>query len=74
MGVMTDITEEDYAEFVRESRELSDIKRNKVTISQEEYEELLEASALLECLKGCGVDNWDGWDDAQEMLDSWNEE
>lgn len=50
------------------------VEDGKVTISQEEYDELLNASALLECLKGCGVDNWDGWDDAHEMLDSWKEE
>lgn len=37
-----------------------------VTISYEEYEELLADSKLLNCLLNAGVDNWDGYDFALE--------
>jgi len=37
-----------------------------VTISKKEYEELLDDSRLLNCLRNAGVDNWDGWDFAIE--------
>ena len=39
-----------------------------VTISVEEYEKLKEDQKLLEALKWVGVDNWDGWDYAMEIL------
>ena len=39
-----------------------------VAISKAEYEELCYASEKLNCLEACGVDNWQGWDDAMEML------
>lgn len=44
--------------------------KETVTISREEYEELLKDSELLSCLEACGVDNWSGWDDAIEMFNS----
>lgn len=39
-----------------------------VTISKKEYEELLEDQLLLQCLQGAGVDNWEGYDCAIEMM------
>lgn len=39
-----------------------------VTISIEEYNTLVEDSNLLNALRRAGVDNWDGWDDAMELL------
>ena len=39
-----------------------------VTISVEEYEKLKEDQKLLEALKWAGVDNWNGWDYAMEIL------
>ena len=39
-----------------------------ITISKKEYEELLEDQKLLQCLQGAGVDNWDGYDYAMEMM------
>lgn len=42
-----------------------------VTISVKEYQELLEDQRLLDALRGAGVDNWEGWDDA---IDNLNEE
>ena len=38
-----------------------------ITISKEEYEELVEDSDILGYLRAVGVDNWEGWDDAMEL-------
>lgn len=35
-----------------------------VTITVEEYKDLLESQALLDALESCGVDNWSGYSDA----------
>lgn len=43
--------------------------KEMVEITKEEYEELLEDSKFLICLQGAGVDNWDGYSYAQEMMD-----
>jgi len=52
---------------------MSDIIINQtedtVTISRKYYEKLIDGQAFLECLKSCGVDNWIGYGDAQEMFD-----
>lgn len=40
-----------------------------VIIPVKTYEELLAAQAMLEALEACGVDNWDGYEDAQEMME-----
>lgn len=40
-----------------------------VTISTEEYDKLQEAERLLEALQQAGVDNWDGYPIAQEILE-----
>ena len=42
----------------------------KVTITKEEYEKLKDDSLFLQALQGAGVDNWDGYEYAQ---DSYNE-
>ena len=39
-----------------------------ITISKKEYESLLEDRKWLECLEGAGVDNWQGYDYAKELL------
>lgn len=39
----------------------------KISISEEEYEALLNDSILLNCLQMMGVDNWDGYDGAIEQ-------
>jgi len=39
-----------------------------VTISKKEYESLLEDSEKLSALEAAGVDNWEGYDDAMEMM------
>lgn len=40
----------------------------QITISRAEYEQLLEDRRLLEALRAAGVDNWEGWDHALDML------
>lgn len=37
-----------------------------------ELEKVQEDAEFLNCLKSCGVDNWGGYSDAQEMM--WPEE
>lgn len=39
-----------------------------ITITKKEYDALKEDEALLDALRAAGVDNWDGWDFAHEML------
>lgn len=45
-----------------------------IEISEERYEELLRAESFLDCLEACGVDNWDGYCDAQVMMDECEED
>ena len=40
-----------------------------VTIPKDYYEKLLGESEFLNCLQAAGVDNWDGYSYAQEMMD-----
>ena len=42
-------------------------KKEIVTITRKEYEELLDCKEYLECLEAAGVDNWEGYDYAMEM-------
>ena len=39
-----------------------------ITIPASEYRELVASQNFLEALQGCGVDNWDGYEMAQEMM------
>ena len=39
-----------------------------VTISRKYYEYLVERNDWLECLEAAGVDNWDGYSEAQKMM------
>ena len=45
-----------------------------VTITADQYEQLLEDSSRLSALRAAGVDNWDGYDYAMEILREWEEE
>ena len=42
---------------------------NKITEVEIEIEELESRDSFLNCLEACGVDNWCGYGDAQEMYD-----
>lgn len=39
-----------------------------VIVSKTVYENLLEDSKFLYALKACGVDNWEGYDEARKMM------
>lgn len=45
-----------------------------VVLSAKEYDDLLERDRWLSALEGAGVDNWDGWDEAKDMLAEWDAE
>jgi hypothetical protein len=36
--------------------------------AREEYNKLVSDGWFLDCLRGAGVDNWDGYGDAQDMF------
>ena len=40
-----------------------------ITITLAEYNSLLHDQRKLTCLEGAGVDNWDGYDSAMDMLE-----
>ncbi len=43
-----------------------DEDEEKVTISKEVYEELLDSHLMLDCLECAGVDNWGGYEAAMK--------
>ena len=43
-----------------------DCEGTHLLISTEEYKKLKKDQMFLECLQAHGVDNWDGYSDAQE--------
>lgn len=44
-----------------------------VTIPKSEYDQLMHDADKLSCLEALGVDNWQGYDDAMEMLSNMHE-
>ena len=52
-----------------------DLYRAKaVSISSGDLDKLYDRSAFLNALEAAGVDNWEGYDVAQDMLADWNKE
>ena len=45
-----------------------------VTITKKEYIELQDAYDFLAALQAAGVDNWQGYDVARQILNEWKEE
>jgi hypothetical protein len=43
--------------------------KETITISKEEYDDLVRDSAFLRCLEAAGVDNWDGISEAHRILE-----
>lgn len=41
-----------------------------ITIPKDEYDQLKESERLLEALQGAGVDNWEGYDYALELMEN----
>ena len=50
------------------------MEEEMITIPRKEYDELLKRDLFLTCLDGCGVDNWDGYGDAYQMFEEYNED
>jgi hypothetical protein len=44
--------------------------QEEITITKEEYEKLVEDSKVLDALRRCGVDNWEGYDEAMELIEA----
>lgn len=53
-------------EIIKEIENGSD---DSIRITKKEYEGLNKDSRILLALQGAGVDNWEGFDSAMEMLD-----
>ena len=45
-----------------------------ITISLKKYESLSEDADFLECLRGAGVDNWEGYDITIELFEKMQDE
>lgn len=45
-----------------------------IEVSEDRYDELLDAEQFLEALSDVGVDNWNGYYLALEILEEWNKE
>ena len=45
-----------------------------ITITKAKYKELMERSNFLYALEAAGVDNWVGYEEAQNLLEEWANE
>jgi hypothetical protein len=45
-----------------------------ITISEEEYNKMLDRIMWLDALEAAGVDNWQGFDEARKIYQEWNQE
>ena len=50
------------------------MSETKVSITFEEYNQLLNRDQKLCALEAAGVDNWEGYDEAMNILEEWNSE
>lgn len=50
------------------------MSKETVTITKEEYDDLIESYQWLCALESAGVDNWCGYDHAKEILQEWENE
>lgn len=48
------------------------MENDTVTIPRKMYEGLIESQRWLSALESAGVDNWDGYDFAKEILEEWD--
>lgn len=51
------------------SDEMLEKAEETVTIRKSDYDKLIHDSKLLNCLEACGVDNWNEYDEAHEMME-----
>lgn len=45
-----------------------------ISVNEAAYDEMSEDSRFLCALRNAGVDNWDGYEEAQEMIKEWDAE
>ena len=50
------------------------MSETKVSITFDEYNQLLDRDQKLRVLKVVGVDNWEGYEEAMNILEEWNSE
>ena len=68
MDILSRIEELVNEENRKEVERLLDDLRNYTLILDEDLEKLEDDSYFLNCLDMAGVDNWDGYDEAQRMM------
>ena len=49
-----------------------DRENNKATMSLDMYEDLIDDAQFLHALKAAGVDNWYGYEEAQDIMKEWH--
>jgi len=59
------ITQEEYDQLLQ-AKAFQESAVGKVLVDEGRYEQLKLDSAFLSCLESAGVDNWPGYEDAQE--------
>jgi hypothetical protein len=57
-----------------ENTDIKSIIEDSVILASEEFESLYDDSLMLTALKAAGVDNWEFYDCAQDILEEWAEE
>jgi len=57
-----------------ENTDIKSIIEDSVILTSEEFESLYDDSLMLAALKAAGVDNWECYDCAQDILEEWAEE
>lgn len=45
-----------------------------ITVDRKMFEKIVDDSNFLDCLKACGVDNWDGYGMAKQMFNEQEEQ
>jgi uncharacterized protein (UPF0335 family) len=60
-------------ENVTISKEYLNSLLNQIKKLQKEKEKLIDEVSFLEALKAVGVDNWSGYEDAQNLMDEWQQ-
>lgn len=62
---------EDQGEYTQETleRAIENSLELYTMVLKAEYEEMTERLEFLSCLEACGVDNWEGYSDAGQMME-----
>jgi hypothetical protein len=63
---------DDRSRLTQEERDWFLSAARMIEYLEKEVDKLQADSAFLACLEACGVDNWQGYEEAQEMLEEEN--